>query len=156
MTDRVNEACRKLLREAGLLRERSPELVAFWSRAERLELPPGTVLLREGAPGDALLFVVEGGVQVDVASPGGGPVSVCALSGPILLGITGAVDGALRTATCTTNAPSLVLRMRRGVFADALRQVSPDAETMRELLITTMQRQLLRATGRLQEVLADP
>ena len=151
----LQEACRTALRNVGLLRENAPVLLRFWERAERLEVPDGTVLIREGSPGDSLLFVVEGSLFVSIRGDDGEPIQVVTLSSPLLLGATGAVDGELRTSTCTTQGSVTVLRMRRGVFLDAVRQSTPEAELMRELLLINMHRQLLAATGRLNGVLKD-
>ena len=153
MSAPVLDAARKLLRQLGILRERAPDLVSFWSRAEQVTVPAGTALIHEGKPGDALLFVVDGSVSVSIRREDGTSLTVARLPAPLILGATGAVDGGLRTSTCTVDAPTTVLRMRRGVFADAARQVSPGAELMRELLLINMHRQLAAATRRLQDVM---
>jgi len=137
------------MRQVGILRERAPDFARFWSRAERIDVPSGTVLLHEGSPGDALLFVYEGSVEVRIHSDGGS-LTVARLPAPVLLGVTGAVDGELRTSTCIAETPTSALRMRRGVFLDAARQATPEAELVRELLLITMHRQLLAATARLR------
>ena len=155
MNAELLKACEKILRPIRMPRELAPALARFWSRAPAIEVLGGTVLLREGDPGDSLLFVMNGSVKVTVKSAEGKTIDVATLRSPMLLGVTGVVDGKKRTSTCTVDEVATVLRMRRPVFMGAARQPTPEGEAIRQLLLITMHRQLLRATDQLRDVLAS-
>lgn len=150
----LRDACSRLLRTVRLPRDRAHDLARFWAPAEQAEVPAGSVLLREGDRGDALLLVLSGTVTVSIRSDAGSQLAVTRLATPLLLGTTGAVDGEARMATCTLDEGGTVLRMRRGVFLDAVRRPGPEAEIVRELLLLTMHQQLLGANDRLRRSLA--
>lgn len=147
----LRRACSRLLRSVRLPRDRADDLMRFWAPAESTLLPAGSVLLRAGDRGDSLLFVVDATISVSIPDDDGGSIEVARLRPPLLLGTTGAVDGDARMATCTLAEPGTVLRMRRGVFLDAARQATPEAELIRELLLLTMHRQLVGANERLRQ-----
>ena len=153
MSELLLSACQKILRPVRIPRNRAADLAAFWSSAPAIEVLAGTVLLREGDPGDSLLFVINGSVKVTVQSPEGKPIDVANLNSPLLLGATGVMDGGERTSTCTVDQVATVLRMRRQQFLRAARQATPGAEVLRQLLLITMHRQLIGATDRLRAVL---
>jgi CRP-like cAMP-binding protein len=154
MTSELEQAFRKLLRNVRLPRDHAGHLAAFWDSAERVHLQSGAVLLRQGDRGDAMLLVLEGQVAVTFTRQNGDLVELARLRAPLLLGATGAVDGEARTASCVLSTPGTVLRMRRGVFLDALQRTGPEAEVMRELLLFSMHNQLLSANRGLREALA--
>ena len=153
MTDALLQACEKILRPIRMPRDLAPDLARFWSQAPAIEVLGGTILLREGDPGDSLLFVMNGSVKVTVKCSEGKTIDVATLKSPMLLGVTGVVDGKRRTSTCTVDEVATVLRMRRPVFMAAARRATPEAEAIRQLLLITMHRQLLRATDQLRDVL---
>jgi CRP-like cAMP-binding protein len=153
MSELLLSACQKILRPVRISRNRAADLADFWSVAPAIEVLAGTVLLREGDPGDSLLFVIHGSVKVTVQSPEGKPIDVATLASPILLGATGVMDGGKRTSTCTVDQVATVLRMRRPQFLRAARQATPGAEVLRQLLLITMHQQLIGATDRLRAVL---
>ena len=96
-----------------------------------------------------------GWLKVTVKSAEGKTIDVATRKSPMLLGVTGVVDGKKRTSTCTVDEVATVLRMRRPVFMAAARQPTPEGEAIRQLLLITMHRQLLRATDQLRDVLAS-
>ena len=153
MNDDLLQACEKILRPIRMPRELATDLARFWSQAPAIEVLGGTVLLREDDPGDSLLFVMNGSIKVSVRSSEGKSIDVATLSSPMLLGVTGVVDGKKRTSTCTVDEVATVLRMRRPVFMAAARQPTPEGEAIRQLLLITMHRQLMRATDQLRDVL---
>jgi|GEM_PF-4524870 len=158
MTDNAPQAdllaaCGRLLRSVRVPRDRAEPLARFWAPAERIDLPAGATLLREGDRGDALLFVLSGTIAVSIRDHNGTPIHVAQLRTPMIIGTTGAVDGQARMATCTLATPGTVLRMRRGVFVDTARRATPEAEVVRELLLLTMHKQLIGANQRLRRTL---
>jgi len=153
MNDALLRACEKIIRPIRMPRERAADLARFWSQAPAIEVLGGTVLLREDDPGDSLLFVINGSVKVTVRGSDGETIEAATLKSPLLLGVTGAMDGKKRTSTCTVDEVATVLRMRRPVFLAAARSATPEAEAIRQLLLITMHRQLLRATDQLRDVL---
>ena len=153
MNDVLLKACEQILRPIRMPRERATDLARFWSQAPVIEVLGGTVLLREGDPGDSILFVMNGSIKVTVKGSDGQTIEAATLKSPMLLGVTGVMDGKKRTSTCTVDEVATVLRMRRPVFMAAARRATPEAEAIRQLLLITMHRQLLRATDQLRDVL---
>jgi SulP family sulfate permease len=103
-TDQVapSEASREAL--ADLLPRLSPYL-------ERLEIPQGTVLIRQGdAPGD--VFLLESGrLATEVTTPDGQRMRVRSMRSGVVVGEIGMYMGVPRTADVVAETPSAVLRL---------------------------------------------
>ncbi|HCH63647.1 MAG TPA: hypothetical protein DFR83_12650 [Deltaproteobacteria bacterium] len=155
MSDALLKACEQMIRPIRMPRDRAADLAQFWSAAPVIEVLPGTVLLREGDPGDSILFVMNGSVKVTVKGSSGQDVEAAILQSPMLLGATGVMDGKQRTSTCTVDEAATVLRMRRPVFMAAASRATPEAEAIRQLLLIIMHSQLLRATDQLRDALTS-
>jgi len=143
----------RLLSKMRLPRSGGAELARALSSAPVVDVAEGDIVLREGDPGDALVVVLEGRVDVIVRDHNQALVPVAQLQGPLLLGVTGAVDGGARMATCVMSRPGKVARMPRGVFLQRIRENDHGAELLRDLMLATMHRQLQQGSARLREVM---
>jgi hypothetical protein len=81
---------------------------------------PGTVLIREGADADDFFVLTAGEVAVSAAGESGVERSLGTLRPPSYFGEIGLLGHRPRTATVTTSAPCVVLRIDGNEFVDAL------------------------------------
>jgi hypothetical protein len=94
-----------------------PLLERLAAEAEERPVPAGTAVVTEGDPADALYVLREGAVAVTA----GAPARELATIGPGgWFGELGLLEGIPRTATVTTTAPSVLLRIDGDAFLDAL------------------------------------
>jgi CRP-like cAMP-binding protein len=106
----------KLLARVGLFERCSQrELAKIAAFTYDIEQEQGTVLTREGDPGDEFFIIVEGQARVTVGGqerPAMGPGS--------FFGELALLDGGPRTATVTLETPSLLLVLSRRELFDLL------------------------------------
>jgi signal transduction histidine kinase len=124
------------LRSSPLFAELPDRDVAELAAGGRtVELPPGTVLMAEGEPSDALVVVLDG--ELEVMRDGGGAhvlLNVC-IRGD-LLGELGVLQGLPRSATVRARTPARVHR----IGADALDRLLAHPRSARALLQATARR----------------
>ncbi len=99
-------------------------------------VPRGTVLLAEGEAAECGFLLVAGRVEVTCHASTGRDSAVASLSAGTAFGFASLIDGGRCSATCTTIAPSWVLRLRARTFRDAgietvLRKVAIGSVTRR-------------------------
>ncbi|MGN6176469.1 MAG: MFS transporter [Streptosporangiaceae bacterium] len=93
--------------------------------AEKVVLPAGRVVMREGDKADDLWVLVQGELSVNAA--GGGPVAreLEPVTAPGYVGELGLLHNIPRTATVRTRRESTLLRIDGGEFLDALQSSRP-------------------------------
>lgn len=102
-----------------ILTQLSDDDVEWLSRAgQRRQAAAGTVLIREGEPNDALIFVLDGEVAVTVANVG----TVAQLGVGEILGEMSFVDKSPPSATVTTLVSSQVLAIDRDLLSHQLQK----------------------------------
>jgi hypothetical protein len=105
-----------LLQKIDLLQDaRSAHLALLASIAEEVEADPGTVLIRQDEPTDALYVVVDGVVQLD----GVAGAELDRTEGDAF-GTWALIDGAPSLVDATVAEPSRLLRITRAEFYDLL------------------------------------
>ncbi len=92
-----------------------PAMERVMASLERLELPAGATLIREGARGDRLYILAEGGV--DVVRQGR---HIAARSGPDVLGEIALLRDVPRTATVLATTPLVLYALDRDPFLEAV------------------------------------
>ncbi len=102
------DALRRVPLFAGMT-DRAVELIS--ETLSEAEWPAGTVLVRQGDPGDSFLVLAEGSARVE---RDGRPVAV--LDRGAFLGEIALIDATPRTATVTAKTDVRVLRMERRDF----------------------------------------
>ena len=95
------------------MRERS--LQPYYPELSRLgtemRLSTGTVLWREGDPGDSMALVVEGTLEVVYEPPDGEPVVLRTLEAGAVVGELASTDGRARSATVRALTPVRLLKI---------------------------------------------
>jgi diguanylate cyclase (GGDEF)-like protein len=108
------------------------------SEGEEVSLPPGALLWNEGDPGDHVVFIKEGTLEVTHEPKEGGERLVLRTMYPgAVVGEMAALDGQARSATVRARTPARVLRIPATRFREFLR-TRPDL--MEELLWLQLER----------------
>ena len=118
------------------------KLLCFSS--ERLTFGAGELLFREGDNPDAAYVLIEGTVDISVATPGGELV-INVLGPDELVGETGIFGEVPRTATATARTRVEALRVSRDLFCELVRDNAEAALQLNRLLA----RRLANTTAKL-------
>jgi small-conductance mechanosensitive channel/CRP-like cAMP-binding protein len=119
------------------------EIEAIAAQAQRHELAAGEVVVRQGAPGDSLYFVMEGLLDVTIEQPGKAPLRVNRLLQGQYFGEMSLLTGDPRSATITTSTSAVIYEVAKRVIEPIL-QARP--EVLQELAQTIAMRQLQNQT----------
>ncbi|MEX0786097.1 MAG: Crp/Fnr family transcriptional regulator [Dehalococcoidia bacterium] len=115
------ETREQLIRDVPLLaRLGKQDLRDFASRGSVRSYPTGTVIFREGDPGDALYVVVEGNVRIALLSPHGEEATVAMLGPGEFVGDLALLDGRPRSASAIATEPTKMLVVTRADFTEWL------------------------------------
>jgi CRP-like cAMP-binding protein len=87
---------------------------------ERRQVPAGTVLFREGAPGDALYIILRGAVRITKVIPGTGEEVLAVLPAGSTCGEMALIDEYPRSATAVAARRAALLVIGRVPFAGLL------------------------------------
>ncbi|MDD3445071.1 MAG: Crp/Fnr family transcriptional regulator, partial [Zavarzinia sp.] len=121
------------------------KLIAF--TAERQTVQPGTVLVRQGDPGDAAFVVLSGTASVHVDTADGSALRIGEVQTGILFGEVALLADVPRTATVQAETEMVVLRLGADLFFDLVQEFpSVGVAVMRELA-----RRLDRSTTMLRD-----
>ena len=138
----------ELIRDVPLLARLSEaDRRALASRGRVRSYPAGTIVFRQGDPGDSLHIVIEGSVRISVGSPSGEEATIALLGPGEFVGHLALLDGRPRSASAVAAQPTKTLVVTRDTFAQWL-SVRPTAALA---LLETLSL-LLRRTD---EALAD-
>lgn len=109
-------------------------------------VPPHCELIREGAPGDCMLLIVEGSVEIIKQGKNGLPQRIALVGAGDTLGEMSLIDGEPRFASCMSLEPSLLAVLDRRALDDIMsQQPQLGIRLLHELLRLLNQR--LRDTG---------
>jgi CRP/FNR family cyclic AMP-dependent transcriptional regulator len=122
-------------------------------RCERRIYKQDALICTEGEPGEALFFLVDGGIEVRKSFPGKTPRELARLKAPAMLGHMSLVDGSKRSATCIARSTTTLLVMDKGVYESLMDEVGPVGTNFRRLMLTSLTRQLLSGNLRLRDAL---
>jgi len=159
-TQRVLQEYEPLLRSTGLFGEVSAEESQRILENARLErFAPGSVIVREGDPGDALYVIIHGSAQVYSAGPDGGEVILDKMHAGASFGEQALLPGGSqrRNASVRAHTDCSVLRVAREDFQRVLSQDNALKNTLRvkgesELLKRMLQQSALFASVPLEEL----
>jgi len=111
----------QVLERLGILTEASrPMLERMAADAEEVEVPAGTVVIREGDEADAFYVLLDGEVGVRAHGEGAVERDLPPMGSGAWFGEIGLLERIPRTATVTATAPSRLLRIPGDAFVDAL------------------------------------
>lgn len=113
-------------------------------RMERLFVPAGSVVIRQGEPGDSLLVVVNGRLRVSVRREGG-EVPVAELGRGDLIGEMSLLTDEPRSATVTTIRDSQLLRLSKQDFLVLVKSRPSVLLGISRLVIRRLQASMLSA-----------
>jgi diguanylate cyclase (GGDEF)-like protein len=88
---------------------------------EEFSLPGGTLLWREGDPGDHVVFLLDGTLEVTHEPPEGERLVLRTMYPGAVVGELAALDGQARSATVRARSAARVLRIPAGRFRDFIR-----------------------------------
>jgi CRP-like cAMP-binding protein/predicted MFS family arabinose efflux permease len=113
-----------VLERLGILTEASrPMLERLAAEAEDVEVPAGTVVIREGDEADAFYVLVDGEVGVRARGEGAVEQDLPPMTSGAYFGEIGLLERIPRTATVRATRPSRLLRIDGDAFVDALTNV---------------------------------
>ena len=95
------------------------------SAAEEVEVPAGTVLIRQGDEADALWVLVSGSLDVRVNGPDGSDLELPKVNAPAYVGELGLLHSTARSATVTAAEDATLLRIDGKEFLAALEAAPP-------------------------------
>src|SRR4051812_723688 len=126
----VNEYVRQALAKLDLDR-----LGLAAARAQRVEVQPGAVIVREGDAADAFYIVTGGSVEVLLRHPSGQEIVVNRLSHGEYFGEIALLRGGTRTATvrAAPDEPAELMALDRATFDELIRESQPEAEELRRV-----------------------
>jgi MFS family permease len=111
----------ELLESLGIFAQAPRPVIERLARAAGdLVLAPGTAVVREGDPADALYVVVTGELEVTAIDPAGAERRLSTMSAPGYFGEIGLLEQIPRTATVTTTTETTLYRIDGDTFHDAL------------------------------------
>jgi len=139
----------RLLRNARLPVEQTIALADALRAGEPRMAMPGEELIEENSKGRTLHLVSRGKVFVHVTNIDGVRSKVAELQGPVLIGYLAALDGGIRTASCTTAQSALVLDFHAEVIQSMLERIDPAGEAFRTLVLRAMTSQLASTSRQL-------
>jgi CRP-like cAMP-binding protein/predicted MFS family arabinose efflux permease len=111
----------QVLERLGILTEASRSMLErLASEAEDVEVPAGTVVVREGDEADAFYVLVDGEVAVRARGEGAAEQELPSMTSGAYFGEIGLLEHIPRTATVTATTPSRLLRIDGDAFVDTL------------------------------------
>lgn len=123
-----------------------PEIRLLSNFMQVFRAPPGVEIIREGEPGDFMLLLIEGRVEVFKQDRWNAPRLIAVLEAGATVGEMSMIDGEPRFASCTSAEPTLVAVLSRESLARIiLEQPILGAKVLMELSLMLSQR--LRQTS---------
>jgi len=110
---------------------------------------PGQFLCTEGSMGDEMYLVVDGQIDVLVATDGDNVEPVATLVAGDSFGMAGLVDHRPRSASCVSRTEVTVLKLDRANWSRAITLNNPAGRVLRVAMIRSLARQLAFANGQL-------
>ena len=142
--ERDVETLRNIPLFAGLPTARL-KLIAYTAEIVRFE--PGEVIVRQGAPADAVYIIVEGEAEVRLTDTTGHSMRLAMLGPHSLFGEIAVLARSRRTATVQAKDPVVTFKISADVFLDLVRQ-SPDIGMQ---VMTVLAQRLERTNALLQQ-----
>jgi len=146
---------RSLLDQHGIDLDLAGDLGNILARCPIQDLKPDDVLCREGDPGDDLFILVAGRVMIRMRDFLGVDRQVAIIKAPALFGHMSLVDDVPRSATCIADGDGVVAVMGHRRFGSLLRDIGPDGDVFRRLLLSSMSQQLSRGNQEIRAMIHD-
>ncbi len=121
---------------------------------ERLEIPEGEYLIREGDPPTNMYFIESGMVTAQLEGADGQIVRLRSMRGGTIVGEMGLYLGAPRTASVIASRPSVVYRLSAEALR-TMREQAPDIAALLHEWIAKLLAERLAANNRTIEALMD-
>jgi SulP family sulfate permease len=127
-----------------------PRLGDLAGAMQRLELPPGTALIRAGDPADDVFLVSEGRVRIQMDLPDGRTLRLRSMTAGAVVGEVGHCLNGKRTADVVVETPAIVYRLSRAGLEGLERTDSELALLFHRLLAVTLAEKLVLANRMVQ------
>lgn len=128
-----------------------PEALAtLLERCQPLRLMDGAELCKEGEPGNALFFLLDGGIQVWRRDNRGEVRVLASIEAPDLVGHMALVDGSTRSASCSAVGHVRALVLERAAYQAIMSELSPEGTALRRILLSSLSQQLTGANRQLR------
>lgn len=115
------------------------EMLAHYFRCYRA--PAGTEIIHEGEPGDFMLLLIEGEIEILKLDPRGLPQQLAVVGPGKSLGEMSLIDGEPRFASCVTLAPAIFAVLDRAALSRVVaEQPKVGVKLLMELLMLLNQR----------------
>ncbi len=131
------------------------ELRSLVEVAPPRRIPAGTLLCREGEPGDACFIIATGEVEVRRQVPDG-ERTIAMLTGGTLVGQLSLVEPMPRSATLTLRTEGVILRLERSAFHQLLSATNPFAVKFQEQVAVAGVRQLRNVNRQFAALFGKP
>jgi SulP family sulfate permease len=109
---------------------------------ERVSLPEGAVLIRQGDPPDDMYVLESGRLRVEFTTPEGTVMRLSTVRGGVMVGEMALYTGVPRTADVVADAPSVVLRLTRASLERLEADEPETAAALHRWLATTLAHRL--------------
>lgn len=127
-----------------------PRLADLAGAMQRLELAPGTALIRAGDPADDVYLVSEGRVRIQMDLPDGRTLRLRSMTAGAVVGEVGHCLNGKRTADVVVETPATVYRLSRAGLEGLERTDSELALLFHRLLAVTLAEKLVLANRMVQ------
>lgn len=127
-----------------------PRLGDLAGAMQRLELAPGTALIRAGDPADDVFLVSEGRVRIQMTLPDGRTLRLRSMTAGAVVGEVGHCLNGKRTADVVVETPATVYRLSRAGLEGLERTDSELALLFHRLLAVTLAEKLVLANRMVQ------
>ncbi len=125
------------------------ELTLMASFLEYRRVPPKTVLMKEGTPGDSVIFIVAGKVDIRKEAMDGSIQVISTLGKGTTVGEMSLVqDNPLRAADAVSSEEAEVLYLTRGNFEKVIQKNPPAAIRILRNIASTLSQRLSHLSGR--------
>jgi diguanylate cyclase (GGDEF)-like protein len=135
-------------------------LQAFYPELARLgteaRLEGGTVLWREGDPGDSVALLLEGTLEIVHTPPEGEEVVLRTLEGGAVVGELASTDGRARSATVRARTPCRILKVPAPDFRNLLRRRPDILEELYWMQVERVRSLTRQVTRTHQRAITDP
>lgn len=112
------------------------------------------VLCNEGEPGETMFFLVSGAIRVERRA-GDEARTLSRMRPPALVGHMSLIDNSPRSGTLVAEGSTRVLVLDRATWVRLVGDSSPDASTLRRLVMASLSVQLCRTTNLLNNLMPD-
>ena len=147
---------RDLINEVPQLCSLGPEeIITMVSYVSYKSFKKGSLIFKEGEPGDSLFYIAKGIVDILKESVEGNPIKLAQFAQDSMLGEMALIDAAPRSATAKVSDDVELIILSRESFEGLLKDVPAVGIKIFKQIATTLSQRVRFANGRLADVLDE-